>query len=63
MRLVNLKRGAIAKPQNRELLYLEIFVADLTAALARPRGADGRFATRGPTHASNAIDPMDESSS
>ena len=45
MRLVNFKRGDITKPQVGEPLCLEMFMADLTAALPRPRGTGGRFAS------------------
>ena len=41
MRLVDLKRGAVAKPQVGEPLCLEMFVADLSAALPRSCGTDG----------------------
>ena len=63
MRLVNFKRGAIAKPQHGEPLCLEMFVSDLTAALAGPRDTGGRFVSHDSTHASNAFDPVDKSSS
>ena len=62
MRLVNFKRGAIAKPRHGEPRCLEMFVSDLTAALARPRNTGGRFVSHDPTHASNAFDPVDNSS-
>ena len=41
MRLVNLRRGA--KLRQGEPRCLELFVADLCAALERPRGVDGTF--------------------
>ena len=46
MRLVSLGRGDI-KPRPGEPQCLEVLVAELGAVLRQPRGADGKFATRG----------------
>ena len=46
MRLVSLGRGDV-KPRPGEPECLEILVAELGALLRQPRGADGKFASRG----------------
>ena len=58
MRLVSIKRGAIVNTRVGEPLCLEMFVADLSAALARIRDSDGRFVQHASTSNSEPSHPL-----